>query len=65
MLKRTMYGRASFALLRRRVLLATWSTQSAGEPRGRGRISETIAQAPARFHPIRADERARTSSPRW
>ncbi|MDT8265746.1 hypothetical protein RQ832_21025, partial [Roseomonas sp. DSM 102946] len=39
MLKRTMYGRASFALLRRRALIAAQSTQSAGEPPIRGRIT--------------------------
>jgi hypothetical protein len=34
-----MYGRASFALLRRRALIAAQSTQSAGEPPIRGRIT--------------------------
>ena len=32
LLKRQSYGRASFDLLRRRVLMAARSTQSAGEP---------------------------------
>ena len=32
LLKRQSYGRASFDLLRRRVLLAAWSMQSTGEP---------------------------------
>ncbi len=32
LIKRQMFGHASFKLLRRRVLLAAGSTQSAGEP---------------------------------
>jgi len=35
LLKRQSYGRAGFDLLRRRVLLAARSTQTAGEPKGR------------------------------
>ena len=39
LLKRTMYGRTGFDFLRRRVLLGAQSTQNAGEPPTRGKIT--------------------------
>lgn len=42
LLKRQMYGRANFDLLRRRVLLASRNTQTAGEPVSGGHLKANL-----------------------
>ena len=50
LLKRQTYGRASFELLRRRVLLAARSTESEEEPRNRGKSKHGIGRPAALQH---------------